>query len=969
MKYTINFVLVSVVLLGSMTGIHANADHTFAKADTTLILKTSGNCGMCKSRIEQAAKIKGVSTAVWDADSQLLTVTLDAAQVTKNNIKAAVADAGHDIDGLQAEDHVYNALPDCCLYRDGNPHAEPSVEHAHGQDGDRRDGAASFTVAGACGMCKTRIEEAAKGRGLQRAVWDVNTQILTLTFEERFDLEGAKKRILAAGHDVEDRQADQIAYNKLPECCLYKDENNVHRLVPETQHHQGEEHILTGVVMQENNRGELKPIESANIFWIEDNGITATTDANGVFKIEYEGKLKNLVVSFAGYQSDTLVIKNPREVVVVTARNNVLAEVTVTARRSSNYIAALSPTRLEVLTGQELFKAACCDLSESFETNASVDVVSADAVTGSKQIQMLGLSGNYTMLTVENLPGPRGLATPLGLNSISGTWIESIQISKGIGSVVNGFENMAGQINVELKKPENSEQLFFNVYSNNMGRTDLNLNLSHQFNERWSSGFLLHDNFMFNRHMNFSNNGFRDVPIGNLFSGINRWRYENGKGFILQFGVKFLSDKRTGGEIAFDPSVNRLGDEVYGLGFDINRYEAFAKIGYVFPQNTQRSIGLQLSGSVYDQNSYFGQRIYNADQKNGYANLIYQDIIGNVEHKYRTGVSVQYDRYNELYTTLDFNRTEAVSGVFLEYTYSPSEKFDAVAGVRADYNNLYGWFGTPRLHLRYQPATGSTFRFSGGRGQRTANIFAENTAALASSRQVNIVSPNQFANAYGLNPEVVWNSGISFDQAFNLFNRQASLSIEFFRNDFTNQVVVDYENPRELSFYNLEGKSFSNSLQTEFRFMPFPHFEARAAYRFFDVRTTFGNDLLQRPLVARHRGFVNLAYATHSGGWHFDYTLNIVGQKRLASTVDNPVAYQMPDFSPNYVTMSAQVSKTFGKARPIDVYIGGENLSNFFQSNPIIAADQPFSDFFDTSMLWGPVTGRMFYIGMRLAIN
>src|SRR5690606_12346476 len=221
------------------------------------------------------------------------------------------------------------------------------------------------------------------------------------------------------------------------------------------------------------------------------------------------------------------------------------------------------------------FKAACCDLSESFETNASVDVVNSDAVTGSKQIQMLGLSGNYTQLTVENLPGPRGLATPLGLNSISGTWIESIQIGKGIGSVVNGFENIAGQINVELKKPETSERLFFNAYTNNAGRSDINLNLSHRFSERWTSGLLLHDNFMYNKNMNFSKNGFRDIPVGNLFSGISRWKYEDGKGFMLQFGVKFLRDDRTGGQIDFDPEMDKLTENRYGLGFDIERYEAF----------------------------------------------------------------------------------------------------------------------------------------------------------------------------------------------------------------------------------------------------------------------------------------------------------------------------------------------------------------------------------------------------------
>ncbi|HWK99611.1 MAG TPA: TonB-dependent receptor, partial [Parapedobacter sp.] len=529
--------------------------------------------------------------------------------------------------------------------------------------------------------------------------------------------------------------------------------------------------------------------------------------------------------------------------------------------------------------------------------------------------------------------------------------------------------NIAGQINVELKKPGTSEKLFFNAYGNNMGRTDVNLNLSHTFNERWAGSLLLHDNFMYNKTMNFSNNGFRDVPVGNLFSGVSRWKYEDGRGFILQFGVKFLSDDRTGGEIDFNPATDKLTQNRYGLAFDIERYEAFAKIGYVFPQHTQRSIGLQLSGTSYNQTSYFGVRTYDAQQQNAYANLIYQDVIGTVVHKYRTGLSMQYDRYDERYMADRFARTEMVPGAFFEYTYSPSDKFDAVAGIRGDHNSLYGWFATPRVHLRYQPIVGTTFRVSGGRGQRTANIFAENTAALASARIVRISTTNTTENAYGLQPEVAWNTGVSFDQSFRLFNREASFSTEFFRNDFSNQVVVDYENPRELNFYNLDGRSYSNSAQTELRFMPFPHFETRMAYRFFDVKTMYGDELLQKPLVARHRGFLNLAYITRSSGWHFDYTLNITGQKRLPSTVDNPVDYRMPDYSRSYMTMNAQVSKTIGKVRPIDLYIGGENLTNFFQQHPVLAADQPFSEFFDTSMLWGPLTGRMFYAGVRFSIN
>lgn len=841
------------------------------------------------------------------------------------------------------------------------------------------DSTSVFQVAGNCGMCKKRIETAAKIPGVESASWDVATKNLTVKFNSKKSSSlQIQQAVALVGHDTPEVKAPDEIYKKLHECCLYD------RLAPGTkeEHHDdhedhGHDHIITGVVVNEDSKADLKPIAGVTVKWLEGPALTTTTNENGVFKIKHEKGNKNLVFSHAGMQGNTVQVKNLHEVLVIHAQNNVLSEVVVSRRKKSNYIDAMTPNRLEVITAKELFKAACCDLSESFETNVSVDVVSNDAVTGSKQIQMLGLSGIYTQLTVENLPGPRGFATPLGLNSIAGTWINSIEISKGVGSVVNGYENMAGQINVELKKPNNSEKLFFNAYANSMGRSDVNLNLAQKLNEKWSVGLLLHDNFMLNKNMNFSDNGFRDIPVGNLFSGINRWHYEDGKGTIAQFGIKFLKDDRTGGQVDFDKKTDKGTTNRYGIGFDNQRIEGFAKIGYVFPSNRLRSIGLQLSGSDYKQDSYFGLTNYKSKQTSGYANLIFQDVIGSVEHKYKVGASVTYDDFNEdinAYNSLNqtaspynYGRKETVSGVFAEYTFSPSEKFDAVLGLRQDYNSLYGWFTTPRAVLRYQPVTGTTLRLSSGRGQRTANIFAENMSIFASGRIINFqdLSNNK---AYNLKPEVSWNSGISADQQLSLFGREAGLSLEYFYTNFNNQVVIDFENPREISFYNLNGKSYSNSIQAEFRFMPINHFEARFAYRYLDVKTDYREGRLEKPLLAKHRGFMNLAYNLHSG-WSFDYTLNMVGKKRIPSTVANPAQYQLEAYSKSYVTMNAQVTKSFGLEKNFSIYVGVENLGNYYQENPILAFDQPFGQFFDTNLLWGPLTGRMFYTGVRYSIK
>lgn len=842
------------------------------------------------------------------------------------------------------------------------------------------DTTVSFKVFGACEQCKDRIEKAIKIKGLKHGEWDVDSKLLTVTYEPtKISLQKIQNRVVAVGHDIETKKANISVYDALPACCHYREMEDgamdhtaneaVHKESTETEIsaliNNTDEHLVKGVVLESNKQGVFKPLSGASIIWLN-SGLGTSTDSSGVFAIKHTGTDNRLVVSYAGYKPDTIAVSNTKELKIILASNNQLKEVLITSKQRSTYLAALSPVRTQIMNERELFKAACCNLSESFETNPSVDVSYNDAVTGSKQIQLLGLSGNYTQLTVENLPGPRGIATPLGLSSIAGPWIESIQLTKGTGSVANGYESIAGQINVELKKPEKAEQVFANAYINDFGKTDLNLNLAKKIGTKWSTVLLLHDDFNNNKTIDFNKDGFRDLPTGNQFSMVNRWKFEDGKGWITQFGVKVLIDKKTGGQISFDETKDKLTDNSYGLGINTNRYEGFAKIGYVFPEKKYKSIGLQLAGSSHDQKSYFGLTKYDANQQNLYSNLIYQSIINNTNHKFRTGVSFLYDKYNEDFNAANFKRKEIVPGAFFEYTYDYLTKLTIVAGLRADHNSLFGWFVTPRLNVRYEPIKGTSIHISAGRGQRTANIFAENNSVLVSAREVQIINPS-LGKAYGLDPEVAWNKGISIDQKFKLFTRDATFSIDYFRNDFTNQVITDLEDARTVKFYNLKGKSYSNSLQAELSFEPVRKLDVRFAYRYFDVKATYNGQLLQRPLIAANRAFTNLAYAI--GGWKFDYTINYNGKKRIPSTFNNPAEYQRVAYSPDYTLMSTQITKTVGKKNPMDFYIGAENITDFFQKDVIVSADQPFNRYFDASLVWGPVTGRMFYAGWRLKIK
>ena len=834
-----------------------------------------------------------------------------------------------------------------------------------------------FRVEGNCGMCQSRIEEASRGRGVRETSWNNQTRLLHITFDTVLvNLQTIQKRIIQAGHDIGNEKAGNRVYEELPACCHYR-EGTMEELEralagKEIQDSaflklQGEYKsvgLVRGIVLESDSKGNFIPLHGASVTWLQTTLGTAT-DSNGVFSISRLPGVDRLVVSYTGHTSDTIAINPIQEIKVVLASNNQLNEVKVMARQRSLYYGVMSPVRTLVMTEKELFKAACCNLSESFETNPSVDVSYNDAVTGSKQIQLLGLSGNYTQLTIENLPGPRGIATPLGLNSIPGPWIESIQLTKGVGSVANGFESIAGQINVELKKP-GSEKLYLNGYVNEFGKTDINLNLSRRVSRTWSTTLLLHEDFLANRRLDMNKDGFRDLPYGNLFTLFNRWKYDNAKGLLIQAGVKYLSDDKTGGQVTFDPEQDKFSTRHYGLGINIKRYEIFGKIGYVFPGKKYKSLGWQLSSFRHDQEAYFGLSAYTARQDNFYSNFIYQSIIGTTDHKFRTGFSVVLDRYREKYRELLFSRREMVPGAFIEYSYNYLDKFSVVAGIRVDHNNLYGWFSTPRIHARYEPFKGTIIRVSGGRGQRTANIFSENVGMLASSRE--IMLPVERKRAYGLDPEVAWNEGMSVDQKFRLFGRNGTLGVDFFRTDFVNQVVVDVDrSAREIHFSNLDGKSFSNSFQTELNYEVFKKIDFRLAYRWFDVRTNYHGKLMERPLIARHRAFANLAW--EHNGWKLDYTITYNGVKRIPGTSENIPVHQLPAYSPDFITMNGQVSKSFGKKHSWDLYFGGENLGNFYQQSPILGADQPFGPYFDASLIWGPLSGRMFYTGFRFKIK
>jgi outer membrane receptor for ferrienterochelin and colicins len=718
---------------------------------------------------------------------------------------------------------------------------------------------------------------------------------------------------------------------------------------------------ITGSVNeQEPQTKSLKPITGANVYWSGTTQATAT-DENGRFSIPRSAQSALLVVSFVGFRNDTIKIGQESELQVVLHSDQTLDEVVVRAGNTS--IDRLSPHQTEIITTRALAKAACCNLSESFETNASVSVSYSDAVTGSKQIQMLGLNGTYIQTNVENIPSIRGLASTFGLNFIPGTWIQSIDVGKGAGSVVNGYESMTGQINVELQKPDTDEKLYLNTYINNFGRGEVNLNLAHKLSEKWSTGLLTHASALRNR-VDKNGDGFLDLPLYTQYNAINRWKYQDNK-LMAQFGIKALYEDRLGGQKNFEREMKGT-TQAYGFGARVNRYEFFSKIARLFPEQPYKGLGLILNASIHDSKSYFGLNNYDGTQKTLYGNLIYQSIIGNTNHSYKAGISYLLDNYDELYKDIRLKRNESVPGAFLEYTYNHLDKFVMVAGGRVDFHNLYGTQWTPRLHLKYNLTDQTTLRASAGRGFRVSNPLAEYYGNLVSSRNV------VFREA--IRPEISWNYGASITQEFKIGEMSGNFIMDFYRTDFQNQLVADMEDPRYIRFYNLEGTAYANSFQAEANLTPIKRFDLKLAYRLFDVKQSIRNvydenTLQPRMMVSRDRVLFNAGYALPYDKWKFDATVQWNGKRRIPYMGHIPDHHVPTDLgstmSPSFYNLNAQITRTFPKW---DIYLGGENLANFRQKNPIMGASEPFGQHFDAGMAWGPVVGRMIYAGMRYKI-
>ena len=760
---------------------------------------------------------------------------------------------------------------------------------------------------------------------------------------------------------------------------------------------------LRGVVRDAENQ----PLVGASVYWAGTT-IGASTDAQGAFLLHRVKGYDKLVASYLGFVNDTLDVKNGVDKVAFALRSEgvALEGVVVEGNLSGNFVKRDGIVKGEMISFAGLCKMACCNLAESFENSASVTVGYSDAISGARQIKMLGLAGTYTQILDENRPIMRGLSAPYGLSYTPGMWLNSIQVSKGVASVTAGHEAITGQINLEHRKPTDDERLFVNLYLDDELRPEANVSTAFPVtkDKKLSSVILLHGSMDTDaRKMDHNHDGFRDLPKSDQINVANKWLYAADNGTQVRWGWKFVQENRLGGMLDYKNTRTmreamekdwdwRAGDKkmpLYGSHIRNRNANGYFKVGMpvgpaVYDPDEQDEMRSNLAFVAdfdhFSEDVYFGLNDYTGNQNSLALNLMYNHYF-----TYRSslivGVQGHLDYYREKLLNptpwiaansvrnYDFDRNEREAGAYAEYTYAIKDKFSIVAGLRGDYNHYYDrFFLTPRGHLKWNVTPSTTLRASGGLGYRSTNVITDNIGVLATGRAITFLDneSGKFDFRKFDRMEKALTVGGSLTQTFGLVNPgDATLSFDYFRTQFYNSVVADQEMYADrIVFYDTDGRSYTDTYQIDFSWSPVERFDIFATFRYTDSEMTIrradgGTARVERPLVSQYKTLLNIQYATKFRRWVFDATAQLNGPARIPTqTGDLDDSY----YSPRYPMFFAQVSRKVGK---FDIYAGCENIADYRQKDPILHAQDPYDYKFNSMNVWGPLMGRKFYVGLR----
>ncbi len=749
-----------------------------------------------------------------------------------------------------------------------------------------------------------------------------------------------------------------------------------------------------------------EPLIGAAVYWADTN-IGSSAGAEGAFTIYRVKGYDRLVASYLGYRNDTIRVEAERPIEFrLDSEGLEMESVVVEGTQSGNFVKRDGLMKNEMISFAGLCKMACCNLAESFENSASVTVGYSDAISGARQIKMLGLAGTYTQIMDENRPMMRGLSAPYGLSYTPGMWLNSIQVSKGISSVAAGHEAITGQINLEHRKPTDEERLFVNLYLDDELRPEINLSSAIPLtaDKKLSTVILFHGSADTDvREMDHNHDLFRDQPETNLLSLSNRWLYQADNGMQMRWGFKLLQENRLGGMMEYEDTKEdrslmaerwnwqEQGVEMPAYGSHIRNREggAYFKIGVPVgaaiydaesEEEKRSSIALTADFDHYDETAYFGLNDYRGAENIASVNLAFNHYFSP-----RSSVIMGLQAYHSSVNEELMNRTpwiddqtlayrldreEQETGLYGEYTYSIRDKLSLVAGLRGDYNSFYDrLFCTPRGHIRWNITPLTTLRLSAGLGYRSTNIFTDNIGIMTTGRR--IVFNDGRTDAKGWfddfdRMEKALTVGGSLTQTFSLAGTEnATLSFDYFRTEFSHAVVVDQEwDPSLINIYTSDGKSYTDTYQIDFSWTPAERLDLFATFRYTDSQMTIRRPdgttaSVERPMVNRYKTLLNIQYATRFRVWVFDVTAQLNGSARIPTQTG---ILADDSYSPEYPMFYAQVTRKVGK---FDLYLGCENIADYRQKVPIVNAKNPYSTAFNSMNVWGPLMGRKFYFGLR----
>lgn len=711
-----------------------------------------------------------------------------------------------------------------------------------------------------------------------------------------------------------------------------------------------------------------------------ETGQGTATDAEGSFKITSVSQ-SNITIQFSAIGYKTIIIPwdlktqgSSMGSIELTGDVMALDEVVVRSGTLKEVSKMESPIPVEVYRPAFFKKNPTPNIYDALQNVNGVRPQLNCNVCNTGDIHINGLEGPYTMVLLDGMPIVSGLSTVYGLSGIPNSLVEQVEIVKGPASSIYGSEAVGGLINIITKDPAKASIISADAFGTTWG--EFNIDLGTKINVGKKAQSLLGVNyFNFDQVIDKNNDNFTDLTLQHRISVFNKWQFDRKNNRLFSLAGRYYYEDRWGGETNWTPEF-RGGNQIYGESIYTQRKEFTAS--YQLP--LEKKILLNASVNSHDQNSVYGDMVFNAQQNIAFTQLVWDEQIGN--HSLLTGATYRYTYYND--DTPATNNADRVHlpGLFIQDELTVNKKFKALTGVRYDYDRRHGNIISPRIALKWTPNNKNILRLNMGTGFRVVNVFTEDHAALSGAREVIITDE--------LNPERTINTNINYVKQiptnYGFINIDASAWYTY----FDNKILPDYEtNPNQIIYDNLSGHAVSKGVSMNFDIsFTFP-LKIMAGTTLMDVSTIEKNELGQeiksrQLLTERFTSTWSMSYSLDRIGLSIDYTGNLYGPMRL------PLLGELDprdEYSPWWSIQNIQVTQKLKSG--LEVYGGIKNLLDFtparnsiarandpfdrnvtFENGTVVqTASNPFALTFDPTYVYAPFQGIRAFLGLRYSLK